>query len=263
MPVFTDQMGRRIPIPERPERIVSLVPSQTELLADLGLDDEVAGITKFCIHPERWFRSKRRIGGTKQLHLDRIAELDPDLIIGNKEENDREQIEALMGKYPVWMSDIRRLPDALNMIRSIGAITGREAEALDLAGRIGEAFARLDFPEFNRMKVAYLIWRSPFMAAAADTFIDEMLRLAGFDNAFKNRMRYPEISGTDLQDAAPDAVFLSSEPYPFREKHFEEIRDHCPGASLLLVDGEYFSWYGSRLLGAPAYFNGIRKKLER
>src|SRR5579872_378234 len=111
MASFTDQLGRTITLDQPPVRIISLVPSQTELLYDL--DADVVGITKFCVHPSAWFREKPRIGGTKNIHPDRIAALRPDLIIANKEENDRGQIEALAAQYPVWVSDIHNLTDAL------------------------------------------------------------------------------------------------------------------------------------------------------
>lgn len=249
-------MGRKVAFPFPPRRIVSIVPSQTELLYDLGLDAEVAGLTKFCIHPPEWRRSKVQVGGTKQLHPDRIDALRPDLIIGNKEENDREQIEALARRYPVWMSDIRSLPDALDMITRIGEITDRASQADELSSRITQAFDELSTFVAARppRRTAYFIWRNPWMAVAADTFIHEMMGRAGFLNAFGDMERYPEISLAQLAEANPDAILLSSEPYPFREKHFAEFRTCCPMADIRIVDGEMFSWYGSRLLQAAKYF---------
>jgi ABC-type Fe3+-hydroxamate transport system substrate-binding protein len=252
---FTDQMGREVAVPFPPRRIVSIVPSQTELLYDLGLDAEVVGITKFCVHPSEWRRSKKQVGGTKQLHPDRIDALHPDLIIGNKEENDRAQIEVLAGRYPVWMSDVRGLPDALDMITRIGEITGKAPAAKDWAVRIAQAFDELSALVSARppRRAAYFIWRKPWMAAASDTFIHEMMSRAGFLNAFAHLERYPEISPEQLAAAEPELVLLSSEPYPFREKHFAEFRACCPGAEIRIVDGEMFSWYGSRLLQAARY----------
>src|SRR4051812_11307667 len=119
---FTDQMGNAVELEGPPSRIVSLVPSQTELLFYLGLDKEVAGITKFCIHPAEMFHSKPRVGGTKKYDFEKIRQLAPDLIIGNKEENEQKQVEELQKLYPVWMSDIRNLADALQMIRSVGEL---------------------------------------------------------------------------------------------------------------------------------------------
>src|SRR5689334_18071707 len=125
MPSFTDQIGRTISLNKTPRRIISLVPSQTELLYDLGLSDEVVGITKFCVHPEEWFRNKPRVGGTKQLNMDIIHHLQPDLVIANKEENVREQVEELASHYPVWVSDINNPDDAYWMMKELGSITGK------------------------------------------------------------------------------------------------------------------------------------------
>ena len=123
MPIYPDQTGHSINLTAIPKRIISVVPSQTELLFDIGLDEEVIGITKFCVHPEQWFRTKKRVGGTKQLNIDIINSLKPDLIIANKEENTREEISLLQSKYHVWTSDIGHLNDALCMIYDIGSIT--------------------------------------------------------------------------------------------------------------------------------------------
>ncbi len=250
-----DQLNREVKIPFPPKRIVSLVPSQTELLFDLGLEDEVVGITKFCIHPEAWFRKKKRVGGTKKLSLEAIAALEPDLIIGNKEENERTQIEVLMDRYPVWMSDVQNLEDAADMIRRIGEMTGKGPEGEALALKIRDSFDDLN-PEKN-WKTAYFIWRKPYMAAASDTFIDDMLKRAGFINAFAHLQRYPELDVESIREAQPEIILLSSEPYPFRQNHVEELRKVCPNTLICLADGELFSWYGSRLIRSAAYFRNL------
>lgn len=244
-----------------PKRIISLVPSQTELLFDLGLDEEIAGITKFCIYPEEKVKRKVLVGGTKTLDTDRIRKLNPDLIVANKEENTRQQIEELQRHYPVHITDMTTLPDALRMIREVGALVGRTAEANQLAQRIE---SRL-YPSLQPLglSVAYLIWRKPYMAAASHTFIHSMLEVAGFSNAFINQVRYPEITPDDLQAVHPNLIFLSSEPYPFSEKHREELRQICPSAQVILVDGEVFSWYGSRLLHASDYFRNLRHQIAQ
>lgn len=250
-----DMLGRRLLIPGQPGRIVSLVPSQTELLADLGLDEEVVGITKFCIHPDAWFRSKARIGGTKDVHPERVAALKPDLIIANKEENVREQIEALSAIAPVWVSDIRVLDDALEMIRNVGWITGTTDPAVEIANRIDDGIRGISFRK--RFTTAYGIWRAPWMWAGGDTFIHDMLARCGFDNVLHDQPRYPEVSLEALRALNPELVLLSSEPYPFKEKHIAEVQAAVPDAKILLVDGEMFSWYGSRLLHAPEYLAGL------
>ncbi len=253
----TDQMDRTIQVPEHPERIISLVPSQTELLHDLGLGDRVVGITKFCIHPEDWFRSKARVGGTKQVDMEKVHALKPDLIIGNKEENAQADIEALELEFPVWMSDVRDLDGALDMIQRVGELTGTSGKAEELVSGIERAFSGLQ-PLAPHLTAAYLIWHEPMMVAGTDTFVNDMLARCGLTNAFTQRgARYPEVSPAELAAADPDVILLSSEPFPFAEKHIAQYNMLCPGTPVHLVDGEFFSWYGSRLLKAPGYFNGL------
>ncbi|MBI2270702.1 MAG: ABC transporter substrate-binding protein [Bacteroidetes bacterium] len=255
---LVDQMGTTIELKEAPTRIISLVPSQTELLYDLGAGEKVLGITKFCIHPDEWFRNKTRVGGTKQLNFDKIKVLQPDLIIGNKEENEQIQIEELMRHYPVWMSDIKNLDDAINMITEAGSIINKKENAQKLTGTIIKEFEKLKGLNIKRKKIrtAYLIWNKPIMCAGPGTFIDEMLRLCGFQNIFRNKgnSRYPEITADELKKNDPELILLSSEPFPFKEKHMAEFQKACPNAIIKLVDGELFSWYGSRLQYAPSYF---------
>lgn len=262
---FTDQMNHHVVLPAAPKRIISLVPSQTELLFYLGLDEEVVGITKFCIHPQAQFKAKTKIGGTKQFHADRIAALKPDLLIGNKEENEQGQIEQLQQQYPVWMSDIHTLEDAYEMILSLGKIVDREMAAQNLVQQLQAAFDQLQqqvVAQKRPMRVAYFIWRKPYMVAANQTFINELLSLAGFHNVFAPIDRYPQISLAQLKVAQPEAIFLSSEPYPFKDKHMEELQDICPHATIKLVDGELFSWYGNRLLHSVPYFLNLRDELN-
>lgn len=260
-PIVTDQMGRKVQLPEPPLRIVSLVPSQTELLADLNLDQEVVGITKFCVHPEGWFRTKDRVGGTKKLKIEAIKALAPNLIIGNKEENTAEDIKALEKEYPVWMSDIEDLEDALEMIRTVGLLTDQQPAAEELAGQIQGAFIDLNqyIQRLPPVSAAYLIWRDPYMVAARETFIDCMLQQAGFRNVFGRERRYPEVRLEAIAEREPEVILLSSEPYPFKDKHIAEIQVACPMSDIQLIDGELFSWYGSRLLKSPAYFKALRQ----
>lgn len=266
MPVFTDQTGRTMSIDTVPQRLISLVPSQTELLFDLGLDKEIVGITKFCVHPDEWFRKKIKVGGTKKLNLDIIHRLRPDLIIAGKEENVKEQIEELEKHYPVWISNVGNLEDAYEMIKQIGLIINKEQPANKMILRIKENFAQL-IPLNSKPKTCYLIWQKPFMAAGRDTFIHAMMTAAGFENFFADKNRYPEFTLEELMAANPIAagcqlILLSSEPFPFREKHAEEIRALGIKAQVLLVDGEMFSWYGSRLLQAPAYFRQLHDQVK-
>lgn len=246
-------MAREIKIPAIPQRIVSLVPSQTELLYSLGLNQEIVGQTLFCVHPKEMHLLKPRIGGTKKLLLDKIAALQPDLIIGNKEENDKEQIEKLMQQFPVWMSDIKDLSSALTMIEKVGELVGKTEEALKLSKQIDTEFkSMLVQPEV--IDCLYLIWREPWMAAGEDTFINDMLSKIGRKNVLEKGSRYPSLTQDQIIELAPKEVLLSSEPFPFKEKHILELKEILPKANIKLVDGEMFSWYGSRLLHSVNYF---------
>lgn len=259
MPQFTDQTGYTISLSHVPKRIVSLVPSQTELLYDLGLDECVVGITKFCVYPKAWFRSKQRVGGTKTVKLDVVTALQPDLILANKEENVQEQVEALRNIAPVWTSDISNLAETLDMIQAVGALTDTAATATTILEQINNSFAALRGT--TQRKAAYLIWRDPYMTAGGDTFISDMLQYCCCTNVFAHQQRYPAITLEDIRNSGADTVLLSSEPFPFKEKHIDEISAALPGTKVLLVDGEMFSWYGSRLLHAPAYFQSLREQL--
>lgn len=240
-------------------RIISLVPSQTELLSYFGLNDEVAGITKFCVHPKAWYRNKVRIGGTKNINLRKVHQLSPDLIIANKEENVKEQVEALAEKYDVWITDVTKLDDALQMILDIGILTGRSIKATELNSQIKFGFENLKKIVLTKKKqsAAYLIWKDPYMVAGGDTFINNMMYYCGFDNVFSDINRYPQISLDKINENNCRVILLSSEPYPFKEKHKIEIQNRFPKVKIELVDGEMFSWYGSRLIKSIDYFHDI------
>lgn len=258
-------MNNEIVLDKIPLRIVSLVPSQTELLHHLGLDEEVVGITKFCIKPDEWYRSKDRIGGTKSVNIEKVREFKPDLIIGNKEENYLANIEELRDIAPVWMSDIYTLNDALDMIRAVGELTGKEKESNVLIEEIEDVFLKLEtFIKSNPLEnnnVIYFIWHAPDMAAGKNTFIDDMLKRCGLVNCVKAE-RYPEVTPTaiDLTDN-PDFILLSSEPYPFDSRHEMYFRKSYPESKIVHVDGEAFSWYGSNLKAAGQYFIELLQKL--
>lgn len=262
MPLFTDQLGNQLNLPVIPTRIISLVPSQTELLYDLGLDEEVIAITKFCIHPDTWFRNKTRIGGTKNLDLEKITELKPDLIIANKEENNYEQVKLLQQQFPVWISDVANIPGGLSMIQQIGAITGKTEKAQELTIEIEKKLGLLvQARSVKKTAVIYLIWKDPYMTIGGDTFIHSMIEAAGFDNLFAHSTRYPEITLDDIRQNNHAILLLSSEPYPFADKHISEFRSLGVNNPIHLVDGEMFSWYGSRMLKAPGYFLQLKSQI--
>jgi len=266
---FTDQMGRTIELSAVPKRIISLVPSQTELLFYLGLKEEIVGITKFCIHPVTQINNlcHTKIGGTKKINFEKIKYLNPDLIIANKEENEERQIRELMKNYTVWMSDIKTLKDSYDMILKVGEIVNKSMEAEELNLKIQKQFSNFNYQlsiiNYQFRSVAYFIWRNPYMVAGSDTFINHLLELCGFKNVFaKTKNRYPEITINELKRVHPELILLSSEPYPFKEKHIKEFQDILPSAKIKIVDGELFSWYGSRLLHSPAYFSELIKSIK-
>lgn len=260
----TDQLGRSVTFNYPPKRIVSIVPSQTELLFDLGLDEEVVGITKFCIHPIAKFASKTKVGGTKKLLIEKIKDLKPDLIIGNKEENTQSEVELLMQEFPVWLSDINNLENAITTIKQIGELVNRVPESNYLNHLIHTGFTDLQTLALTKsinLNVAYLIWKDPYMVAGKNTFIDDILRKIGLNNIIQQN-RYPEITLNELQTTNCQLIFLSSEPYPFKQKHVDEIQTHLPNAKVMLVDGEMFSWYGSRLVKAVGYLFELQNGLK-
>ncbi len=253
---FIDMTGRNVAINFPPQRIVSLVPSQTELLYDLGLDAEVVGITKFCVHPDEWFRTKKRVGGTKTVHLDIVKSLQPDLIIANKEENVREQVEELGTLYPTWVSNIQTIDEGLQMITDVGTLVNRREQADAIVNEVRQGFSALKAAAKPK-RVAYFIWRNPWMCAGGDTFISDIISRMGWVNVLADVPRYPEVMLEQLTDLRVDAVLLSSEPYPFKKHHIEEIKKVLPGAEVMLVDGEMFSWYGSRMLRSAKYLESL------
>lgn len=254
-----DQMGSPVVLETKPKRIISLVPSQTELMFDLGLDEEIVGITKFCVHPPGKRKSRKVVGGTKNFKFDIIDQLEPDLIIGNKEENYKEGILTLKQKYPVFMSDIESLSQACDMMEAIGTLVDKEERAEEIVRAIKFGFEDLKPKVFKR--ALYLIWKNPYMSIGKDTFIHEMMHCCGFENVLGKAVRYPVVTEDEIRDIRPEIILLSSEPFPFKEKHITEIKIDFPSSDVALVDGEMFSWYGSRLLHSAAYFKKIYARM--
>ncbi len=254
---FKDQLHRYIEISNPPKRVVSLVPSQTELLVELGLRDSIVGVTKFCIHPLNLRASVTVVGGTKKVNLDKIISLKPDFIICNKEENTLEMVIALEKIAPVWISDIFSIEDNLEMIRNLGEIF----EVSDIASNLIEGIKTemQSFADFMLgrpiKKVLYVIWKNPYMVAGRDTFINELLEFNNFENIIlEKNSRYPEVSLSEFLKA--EKILLSTEPYPFNEEDVVILKQKI-SSEVILVDGEYFSWYGSRLKDAFIYFRSL------
>lgn len=241
-------------------RIISTVPSQTELLSYLQLDDRIIGLTKFCIHPDYLFKKTPRIGGTKNLNIKKIINLNPDLVIANKEENNKDQIEAIAQFTDVYVSDVSNINEALKMISDIGGLTQKEKHASELIHEITQLQKKLIISK--KITCIYLIWKDPFMTIGGDTFISDMMRQSGFINMYNDQKRYPELSLNDINDINPQVVFLSSEPYPFKQNHINQLSVAIPNAHVLLVDGEMFSWYGDRIVKSLHYLYNLNHRIN-
>lgn len=247
---------------EAPQRIVSLVPSLTEYLYSLGLEEEVVGLTKFCVHPEGWKKEKTIVGGTKNLRMDTIRALKPDLIVANKEENEKKQVTELAEEFQVYMSVIGDFNEALEELATIAECCGLEQEGKRLLSEI----LKKKEPHASReraFRAIYLIWKNPWMAVGGDTFIHDMMEMAGFENMLEDQLRYPTVELEQMKALEPEYILLSSEPFPFKKVHCEELERACPNSKILLVDGELFSWYGSRLLKSFDYFKELRRDILR
>ncbi len=267
MILYQNQINETTVVGAPVQRIISLVPSLTELLYDLGLRNEVTGITKFCVHPKEWFKTKQRVGGTKSVDIKKVHDLQPTLVIANKEENVKEQVEEISSFTNVYLSDIDNLESALQAIHEIGLLVSKKGKALQLTNNIKHAFDVLASKNTLKsfevpLRTAYLIWRNPYMAAGGGTFINDMMQRCGFINIYEHEQRYPEINIKQLAEQHCELLLLSSEPFPFSQKHIDELVSQLPGTKILLVDGEMFSWYGSRLMFAARYFQALLKPLK-
>jgi iron complex transport system substrate-binding protein len=265
MKTLIDQIGTSHSFETAPKRIISLVPSQTELLYDLGLEDKIIGITKFCVHPYHFKSTKKIVGGTKKVHYEKIRLLNPDIIICNKEENTKEIVEQLSEICPVWVTNILTIEDNLQMITDFGQLFNCRTEAQKWNDKL--AYGLQDFKTFIKdipfKKAAYFIWKNPFMVAGSDNYINELLKLNHFTNMYLDKGRYPEIEIKKMRlEGDPDVVLLSSEPYPFKEEDAFEIGRFTHHAKTVFVDGEMFSWYGTRLLKAFSYFKQMHERLQ-
>lgn len=244
-------------------KIISLVPSLTELLVDLGLEENIVGITKFCIHPKNLRKDKVVVGGTKNIHLEKVKALQPDFILCNKEENTKEIVEHCSKIATTHVSDICTIKDIIALITYYGTLFSCEEKAFTLIEELQDKIK--DFKRYIKdkptLKVVYFIWKNPWMIAANNTFIHHLLELNKLENCYKNKSRYPEIALEDLKTKEIDAILLSSEPFPFKEENSLDFKNYTENTKVVLVNGEYFSWYGSRLLKAFDYFQVLRERL--
>jgi ABC-type Fe3+-hydroxamate transport system substrate-binding protein len=236
-----------------PTRIICLVPSLTEVLYALDLADQVIAVTRYCIHPPSWLNQKTIIGGTKDPKIDLITQLNTDLIIANDEENRKEDVLVLRQKrYRVYVSHIDCFDDLIICIKDIGQLSQRVDQAELLIQQLQKNYQlihhALHTPTLPAVRVLYLIWRKPYMAVAQNTWIHHILSHLGVVNVCQDLERYPIIKPEQLPQLKADYILLSSEPYPFKDIHVDEIKLSDQHAQVIHVDGEIFSWYGSRLL---------------
>ncbi|MBK9257745.1 MAG: ABC transporter substrate-binding protein [Saprospiraceae bacterium] len=253
---LTDQTDTVLQFKYTPKTIISLVPSITETLIFLGLAEKIIGRTKFCIHPVDVIKKIPVIGGTKNPNIHKIKYLKPDLIIANKEENRMEDVQALRD-FPVYVSDIKNTEDLIRFLNDLDQLFNIP-QSLKLASDIESAFTTKPSKIVNS---CYLIWKDPWMTIGKDTYIHYVMAQFGFRNVFSNAERYPEITFEDIENSDADVIMLSSEPFPFKEKHILELTEVFPDKIIILVDGEYFSWYGSRMIAAIPYLNSLHYQL--
>ncbi|MHC0036919.1 ABC transporter substrate-binding protein [Pseudoneobacillus sp. C159] len=250
-----DHLGRTVEFPFPPSRIISLAPGMTDTLYSLQLANEIVGRTRYCTHPKDKVQQAEAIGGTKQIHLDKIRALRPDLILAEKEENTKEMVEVLEKEFPVYVAEVQSVQDAYKMISDLGELTNRQTESKRLLADIQAAFQSL--PKAHGKKVAYVIWKKPYMVVGSNTYIHSLLEMLGFENAFSSfEGRYPTVTEVDIKKAKLDYLFLATEPFPFKDEHVVEFSDMMPDVKTMILDGEMF-WYGPRMMEAVGYFKSI------
>lgn len=253
-----DASGALVAVPARPARIVSLVPSITELLFALGLEGRIAGVTIFCSEPRDQVARTPKVGREKDPDLSRVRALAPDLVIANMEENRKDVVEALRADgVTVWVTFPRTVAEGIELIRELGALTATEAAAAamarPLAAALTAALARADRP---RARVFCPIWRGPYMTVNRDTYVNDVLETCGGDNVFAaSAARYPTVTLEEVRAARPDVILLPDEPFRFREAHradFAPLADvpAVRSGRVHLVDGKLLSWYGPRIAEA-------------
>ena len=238
-----DGLGEILKFDQPPKRVISLVPSITEWLVDVRVD--VIGRTKFCIHPKAAVQSIPLVGGTKNFRFDTIKELNPDLIIGNKEENYQEGIDLLKKDFNVWMTEIGSFQESITCFDQLSTCLEVRENWGVLRDKLNHQY-RLHIDK-DKGTVVYLIWQKPYMAIGDNTFVNSMLSDFGYKNLIKTD-RYPEVTMEEVIRLNPEFLLLSSEPYPFKQKHVEELQSQLKSSTVKLVNGEYYSWYGTRLL---------------
>jgi ABC-type Fe3+-hydroxamate transport system substrate-binding protein len=251
---ITDHLNRTVILKSKPERVVSMVPSLTETLADLGLAENLVAVTRFCKYPSNVVNTLPKIGGPKNINLEKIIDLKPDFVVAVKEENNKKQVLSLAEHVPVFVFDINTLEDSFDMLQLLGTIFEIQEISAQWIKRIKEKLEILK-PSVVAEKTLYMIWKKPWMAAGKSTFIGSMMQVAGFNNLISGR--YPEISENEMRKA--DAILLATEPYHFNENDRKQLQEMFSGTRVIIVDGEMFTWYGTHMLKAFDYFTSFRQ----
>jgi ABC-type Fe3+-hydroxamate transport system substrate-binding protein len=248
----------------KPKRIVSLVPSTTETLFALGASERVVGVTRFCVHPREARERARVVGGTKNPRTEIILSLEPDLVLANQEENRKEDVERLRERIPVRVFFPKNVSEAIADVRSLGELVGESTAASALAVEMERALAAFRATEWRKTRYLYFIWRRPYMVAGPETFVEALLAEAGFVNAApRDRGRYPEMETEEIARARADVLLLSSEPFPFEEKHREELLSELGSeVPVVLADGELLSWHGARLREGLPYLSSLSTRVS-
>lgn len=254
--LIEDHTGRQVNISLPPKRIITICPAITETLFALGLENEIVGRTKYCIFPEGIVENVPIVGGTKEVNVEKIRELQPDLILAEKEENTEAIVQALEKIAPVFVLEVQSIEDAYRFIHTLGFLTHKEQVAERLINSCKAAFPTL---HKQSKKAAYVIWRKPYMVVGGTTYINDVLHTVGFHNPFaQEESRYPAVTKEELAQANLDVLFLASEPFPFQEKHIAEFQAFLPNTKIVLVEGEMF-WYGARMEIAGPYLKELIK----
>lgn len=255
-------------------RIVSLVPSLTELLCTLGLREQLVGRTGFCIHPRESLREVVKVGGTKAVDVERVRALRPTHLVVNVDENEKPTVDRIAEFVPnVVVTHPLTVDDNVALIERFGEVFERRAAARALVERQHEARSALRARGFAPLPVLYLIWRKPWMSIGRETFIAAMLAEAGMRSVIESgEPRYPVIDDPALDDLGARVVLLSSEPFRFTARHRDALlgelaaRDGGVAAARPLVeciDGEMTSWYGGRAIDGLDYLREFRQRLDR
>lgn len=255
MQTVIDHLNRQVFVSIPPKRIISICLAITETLFSLGLDDYIVGRTKYCIFPKEKVGQIQVVGGTKEVDIEKIKQLQPDLILAEKEENTAEIVQQLEKIAPVFVAEVQSIEDGHRLIQTLGRLTNSEEKANRMIEISRGGFGAL--PQHQLGKMAYVIWRKPYMVVGETTYIHDVLKRLGFQNPFANvESRYPAVTKEQLIEANLDVLLLASEPFPFSERYLAEFQAFLPNTKIILVDGEMF-WYGAKMIEAIDYFKEL------